>query len=122
MFQLAPVTATEMYNVDIFDAEESSCCVIYRYVLSTKVMCTVCNSILVTSLLVMGFNLLKTKLNLHYIRNQSVPRSRHSPTRLYKIDQLIMYEAKFALCSEIRTKPSTQSERHVELLLIYIFF
>jgi hypothetical protein len=28
----------------------------------------------------------------------------------------MMYTAKFALCSEIRTKHSTQSEHHVEFL------
>ena len=28
----------------------------------------------------------------------------------------MMYKAKVALCSEIRTKDSTQSERHVEFL------
>jgi len=30
------------------------------------------------------FNLLKTKRNLLYIRNQSVPRSKHFPPRLKK--------------------------------------
>jgi len=30
-------------------------------------------------------NLLKTKRNLFYIRNQSVPRSKHFPSRLYKL-------------------------------------
>jgi len=29
-----------------------------------------------------------------------------------------MYKAKAAVCSEIRTKPSTQSEHHVEFLNI----
>jgi hypothetical protein len=33
-----------------------------------------------------------------------------------KTDQLMVYKAKVAVCSEIRTKPSTQSERHVEFL------
>jgi len=28
----------------------------------------------------------------------------------------MMYKAKVAVCSEIRTKPSTQSEHHVEFL------
>jgi hypothetical protein len=34
----------------------------------------------------------------------------------YKTNQLIMYEAKAAVCSEIRTKHSAQSEHHVEFL------
>ena len=29
-------------------------------------------------------NLLKTKRKLFYIRNQSVPRSKHTPSQLYK--------------------------------------
>jgi len=33
-----------------------------------------------------------------------------------KTKQLMMYTAKAAVCSEIRTKHSTQSERHVEFL------
>ena len=28
------------------------------------------------------------------------------------------YEAKVAVCSEIRTKPSTQSEHHVEFFIV----
>ena len=31
-----------------------------------------------------------------------------------KTNQLTMYKAKVAVCSDIRTKPSTQSEHHVE--------
>jgi hypothetical protein len=38
MFQLTPVTATEMNNVYILDAEESIPFVIYRYVLCRKAM------------------------------------------------------------------------------------
>ena len=30
----------------------------------------------------------------------------------------MLYKAKVALCSDIRTKPSTQSEHHVEFLNI----
>ena len=63
-----------------------------------------------------GFNLLKTKRNLLYIRNQSVPRSKHFPTTVIKTNQLMTYKAKAAVCSDIRTKHSTQSERHVEFL------
>ena len=33
-----------------------------------------------------------------------------------KADQLIMYKAKVAVCSDIRTKHSTQNEHHVEFL------
>jgi len=33
-----------------------------------------------------------------------------------KTSQLMMYKAKVALCSQIRTKHSTQSEHHVEIL------
>ena len=35
-----------------------------------------------------------------------------------KADQLMMYKAEVAVCSDIRTKHSTQSEHHVELLNI----
>jgi hypothetical protein len=51
-----------------------------------------------------------------YIRNQSVPRSKHFPSRLYKTNLLMLYKVKAAVCSEIRTKHSTQSEHHVEFL------
>ena len=33
-----------------------------------------------------------------------------------KASQLLMYKAKFTVFSDIRTKHSTQSERHVEFL------
>jgi len=33
-----------------------------------------------------------------------------------KNNQLLTYRAKFAVCAEIRTKHSTQSEQHVEFL------
>jgi hypothetical protein len=49
------------------------------------------------------FNLLKTKRNLPYIT-------------IIKTNQLMMCKAKVAVCSDIRTKHSKQSERHVELL------
>jgi len=61
------------------------------------------------------FNLLKTKRNLLYIMNQSVPRCKHSNTAI-KTNHLMTYKAKFACCSEIRTKHSPQSEHHVEIL------
>jgi len=68
----------------------------------------------------MGFNsafkVLKTKRNLLYIRNHSVPRCKHFPPQLYKTNQLKMYTAKATICSEIRAKHSTQSEQRVEFL------
>ena len=60
-------------------------------------------------------NLLKTKRNLIYIRNQSVPRSKRS-TKVIKTNQSMMYKAKVALYSDILRKHPTQSERHVEFL------
>ena len=35
---------------------------------------------------------------------------------MIKASQLMMYKAKVAVCSDIRTKHSTQSEHHVEFL------
>ena len=67
------------------------------------------------NLAVLSFNLLKTKRNLLYVRNQSVPRRKLSAT-VIKTKQLITYKAKVAVCSDIRTKHSTQSEHHVEFL------
>ena len=62
------------------------------------------------------FNLLKTKRNLLYIRNQFVPRSKHFPHTFIKTNQFMLYKAKVAACSDVRTKHSTQSESHVEFL------
>ena len=53
---------------------------------------------------------------MRFIRNQSVPRSKHFSTTVIKTNQSMMYKAKVAVCSDIRTKHSTQSERHVEFL------
>jgi hypothetical protein len=39
-----------------------------------------------------------------YIRTQSVPRSKHLPPRLLKINLLMLYKAKVFVCSEIRTQ------------------
>ena len=39
-------------------------------------------------------------------------------TKVVKTSQLMLYKAKVAVCSDIRTKHSTQSERHVEFLNI----
>jgi hypothetical protein len=52
-----------------------------------------------------------------YIRNEFVPRSKLSTTAI-KTNQLMIYKAKVAVCSDIRTKHSTQSERHVEFLTV----
>ena len=41
---------------------------------------------------------------LFYIRAQFVPRIKHSPPGLYKTNMLMLYKAKFADCSDIRTK------------------
>jgi hypothetical protein len=74
-------------------------------------------------------NILKAKYNLLRIRNQpvplcnqpvplcnqSVPLYNHFPP-VIKNNQLMMYKAKVAVCSVIRTKRSTPSEHHVELL------
>jgi len=51
----------------------------------------------------------------------SVYRLKHfsaSACTVIKSSQLITYKAKAAVCSEIRTKHSTQSEHHVELLYV----
>jgi hypothetical protein len=48
--------------------------------------------------------LLKTKRNLIYIRNQSIPRSITLSATVIKTNQLMLYKAKVAVSSEIRTK------------------
>ena len=35
-----------------------------------------------------------------------------------KTSQLMMYKVKVSVCSDIRTKPSTQSEGHVKILTL----
>jgi hypothetical protein len=65
---------------------------------------------------IVHINLVKTKRNLLYIRTQFVPRSKHFSTTVIKTNQLMLYKAKVAVCSDIRTKHSTQSERHVQFL------
>jgi len=54
------------------------------------------------------FNLLKTKRNLLYIRNQSVPRCKHFHYG-YKNSQSMTYKTKAAVCSDILKKHSTQA-------------
>ena len=62
------------------------------------------------------FKLLKKKRNLLYVRNQFVLRNKHFPTTVIKTRQSVMYKAKVAVCSDIRTKHSTQSEGHITFL------
>ena len=52
----------------------------------------------------MVFNSLKSKRNPFYIRKQRVPRSKHSPPRLYKTYLLLSCTVRVALCSQIRTQ------------------
>ena len=61
-------------------------------------------------------NLLKTKRNPLCIRNHFRTAQYTLSTTVKKANQLTMYKAKVAVCSDIRTKHSTQSERHVEFL------
>jgi hypothetical protein len=50
---------------------------------------------------------------------QSVPRSKHCLTLLYKTSQLMLYNAKVTVCPEIRTKhKKKQCKHHVEFLNI----
>ena len=35
-----------------------------------------------------------------------------------KTNQLMMYKAKVAVCSDIRTKHSTQSKHHIQFLIV----
>ena len=59
---------------------------------------------------------LKTETEL-YINIQSVPRSKHTPSRLYKTSQLMLYREIIAVCSEIHTKHiNTLCGQNVELL------
>jgi hypothetical protein len=61
---------------------------------------------------ILCFNLLNTKRNMFYIRKHSLPRCKY----FIKTNQLMTYTAKAAVCSEIRTKHSTESEHHIEFL------
>jgi hypothetical protein len=64
--------------------------------------------ILYVKLFGFDINLLKTKRILLNIRNQSVLHCKHFPP--------ITHKAKVAVCAEIHTKLSAQSEHHVECL------
>jgi hypothetical protein len=57
-------------------------------------------------------------LNLQInIKTQSVPRSKHTPSRLYKTSQSVLYRGVLAVCSEIHTKRvNTLCGQNVELL------
>ena len=61
-------------------------------------------------------NLLNTKRNLLYTRTEARTVQQTLSTMVIKTNQLTTYKAKVAVCSDIRTKHSTQSERHVEFL------
>ena len=39
-----------------------------------------------------------------YIKTQSVPRSKHTPSQLKKTSQLMLYREIIAVCSQIHTK------------------
>jgi hypothetical protein len=66
-------------------------------------------------------NPLKEKRNLFYMRTQFVPRSKHSPPRLYKTSHLMLYKSKVAVCSEIHTKHiNTLCGQNVELLNVIL--
>ena len=85
--------------------------------IETGQLSAICNKIHFTKVHLFAFYILifkKTKNDLLYIRNQFVPRSKHFPTAVIKANQLMMYKAKVAIFSDIRTKHSTQSEGHVE--------
>ena len=62
------------------------------------------------------FNLLKTKRIPLYIRQSFRTAQETLSTTVIKTNQLMMYKAKVAVCSDIRTKHSTQRERHLEFL------
>ena len=62
-----------------------------------------------------AFNLLKTKRNLLYILYLYAAQCTLS-TMLIKTNQLMLYKAKVAVCSENSTKHSKQSDHHVEFL------
>jgi len=61
-------------------------------------------------------NLLNTKRNLLYIRNQSVPRCKHFLSGYKKTHHIMRDKANASVHSEIRTKHSTQSEHNIEFL------
>jgi hypothetical protein len=49
-------------------------------------------------------NPLKKKRNLLYIKTLCVPRCKHLQPRLQKMNELLMFTAKVAVCSEVCTK------------------
>jgi hypothetical protein len=44
------------------------------------------------------------KRKLSYLKTQSVPRSKHTPSQVIKTSQLVLYREIIAVCSEIHTK------------------
>jgi hypothetical protein len=49
-------------------------------------------------------NLLRMKLYLYELKIQSVPHSKHSPSRLKKTSHLMLYRELIAVCSDILAK------------------
>src|SRR5215831_2251189 len=53
-----------------------------------------------------------------YIKTQSVPHSKHTPSQLYKTSQLMLYREIIAVCSQIHTKHiNTLCGQNVELYI-----
>jgi hypothetical protein len=48
-----------------------------------------------------------------YLNFQPVPRSKHTPSRLYKTSQLMLYREIIAVCCEIHTKHTVWAERRI---------
>ena len=62
------------------------------------------------------FNPLRTKLNVSDLKNQSVPRSKHSVS-VIQTSQLMLYREIIAVCSQIHTKHlNTLCGQNVELV------
>ena len=62
------------------------------------------------------FKPLKTKCNISHIRIQCVSHSKLFTSVIKKINLLMMYKVKVAVCSEILTKHIRKCEHHVEFL------
>jgi hypothetical protein len=58
-----------------------------------------------------------SQIHTKHINIQSVPRSKHTPSQLYKTSQLMVYREIIAVCSQIHTKHiNTLCGQNVELL------
>ena len=78
--------------------------------LKTKIFCSI--------QLISPYRAVNTKRNLLYINNQSVPRCKHFSPPVVKPNQLMLYKAIVAACSEIRKKLSTKGGYNVEFLIV----